>query len=194
MLSPSDIKYPQHVEQVVAPDGRREDGAANDRTARQRRARSGAFLASFITAAAALSAGFFVGSARGGRTVVIHDKPEWNNETLATATRELAFKHCANAEWESCLVGLNEAKRLDPAGNRESRVQSAWLDAVPAVRDEGLEACGHKDWDQCLEKLDVAGRYDVEGTLQPVVILARSEALHALAAPARAPSISEAKH
>lgn len=44
--------------------------------------------------------------------------------SAAEPVRRLALEKCANKEWQKCIEGLDEAKKLDPAG-----------DALPAVRD-----------------------------------------------------------
>jgi DNA-directed RNA polymerase specialized sigma24 family protein len=43
----------------------------------------------------------------------------------AEPMRRLALERCAKSEWSSCLEGLDEARRLDPAGDARPDVQNA---------------------------------------------------------------------
>jgi hypothetical protein len=190
------IEHPEDVERILAPDGRaKKDGTAKGAAERKRRERSKAFLAARITAAAVVGGVlvFIFAPPKVGPPVVIHDKPEWNDATLATAARELAFKRCAASDWEACLHDLDEARRLDPAGDADPRVQAAWQEGVQTVRADGLKACGRQDWMRCIRDLDVAARYDPKGDEQAVVKLARSEAAHEVQITPTAPGLLEAK-
>lgn len=47
--------------------------------------------------------------------------------------RERALEHCEAERWKECLEGLDEAGRLDPAGNRRDEVQRARRRAEEAL-------------------------------------------------------------
>ncbi len=52
----------------------------------------------------------------------------------AEPVRRLALEKCAAADWKSCVEGLDDAKRLDPAGEARPDVQRARQAAEDAVR------------------------------------------------------------
>ena len=54
----------------------------------------------------------------------------------AHTLRQKAFEHCAMAEYPRCLAGLDEAKDLDPIGDRSDAVQGARTHAQDALRPE----------------------------------------------------------
>lgn len=56
----------------------------------------------------------------------------------AEPMRRLALEKCANDEWKPCLEGLDEARRLDPAGDARPDVQSA-REAAAKARDRAPE-------------------------------------------------------
>jgi DNA-directed RNA polymerase specialized sigma24 family protein len=166
-------KNPEHARNVMEADGRTEAVAAKDATARQRRARSRAFLASAISALVAAAVVFFV---------MRHPQPlpgpalSWTDPALATASRELALRRCGASAWEACLFGLEEAKRLDAAGDRDPRVQRARQQAVAGSRALAMSDCLAERWKPCLDGLDLARRYDPAGEEVPILKLARSQA------------------
>jgi DNA-directed RNA polymerase specialized sigma24 family protein len=51
----------------------------------------------------------------------------------AEPVRRLAMEKCANADWKNCLDGLDEARRLDPAGDKAPAVQQARQAAQKAL-------------------------------------------------------------
>jgi hypothetical protein len=86
--------------------------------------------------AAALALGFvFIAVAEGAAIVAYFERPQItpDNERAPPPTpHELAEKlhddamgHCAVSSWASCKDKLDEAARLDPAGDSEPRVQRA---------------------------------------------------------------------
>lgn len=51
----------------------------------------------------------------------------------AIELRRVALEHCNSKEWQPCLDGLDEAAKLDPAGDTASEVQSARKAAKDAL-------------------------------------------------------------
>jgi hypothetical protein len=43
----------------------------------------------------------------------------------ASELRQRAFEACSREQWKECLAGLDEAKKLDPAGDEGAAVQAA---------------------------------------------------------------------
>jgi hypothetical protein len=58
------------------------------------------------------------------------------NQLAAKKLRVEAKERCAAADWESCLVKLDDAKALDPAGDLVPEVKAERVQANRAVRDE----------------------------------------------------------
>ena len=166
-------KHPEHARNVMEADGRKEAAIAKDSTARARRARSRTFLAATISAALAAALVFLI--VRPRRPLPVPGL-EWNDSTLATASRELALRRCGASAWEACLFGLEEAKRLDAAGDRDPRVQRARQHAIAASRAQAMSDCLAEQWKPCLDGLDLARRYDRAGDEVPLIQLARSQA------------------
>ncbi len=54
----------------------------------------------------------------------------------AHALREKAFEECDRSKWKECLEKLDEAKGLDPAGDRDPKVGAARAKANDALRNE----------------------------------------------------------
>jgi len=54
------------------------------------------------------------------------------DQRTAEELRKRAFDACNREQWKECLAGLDEAKRLDPAGDEEPAVQAARKHAVQA--------------------------------------------------------------
>ena len=52
----------------------------------------------------------------------------------AEPVRRLALEKCAAADWKNCVEGLDDAKRLDPAGDARPEVQRARQAAVDAAK------------------------------------------------------------
>jgi hypothetical protein len=167
-------KYPEHAREIAAVDGRKKGGTSKNAAERQRRSRARMFLASTISAA--LSAAMVLFLVRDRIQGPRIQKPDWTNSTLAAASREIALRRCAHSEWEPCLFGLSEAKRLDPGGDGDDRVQRARQQGIEALRVNALDACKAGRWQSCLDGLNVARTYDPEGDRVPLVQLARSEA------------------
>lgn len=58
--------------------------------------------------------------------------------------RERGLAACDQRRWQECLDGLGAARDLDPAGDKDARVQAAWRAALEAIRlpapiDRGTE-------------------------------------------------------
>jgi hypothetical protein len=58
--------------------------------------------------------------------------------------RERGLAACDQHRWQECLDGLGAARGLDPAGDKDARVQAAWRAALEAIRlpvhiDRGTE-------------------------------------------------------
>lgn len=51
----------------------------------------------------------------------------------AEGVRKVALERCAASEWKACVEGLDEAKRLDPAGDTAPEVRRAREDAAKAL-------------------------------------------------------------
>jgi RNA polymerase sigma factor (sigma-70 family) len=64
----------------------------------------------------------------------------------AEKVRRLALERCAHDEWKPCLEGLDEARRIDPAGDAQPEVQKARqaagraLDGQPPLLDDNTPA------------------------------------------------------
>ena len=70
---------------------------------------------------------------------ILHkDKPdEITHEVVdprAEPMRRLALEKCANKDWKNCVDGLDEARRLDPAGDTKPEVQKARQAADDALK------------------------------------------------------------
>jgi RNA polymerase sigma factor (sigma-70 family) len=59
-------------------------------------------------------------------------------QELAAAVRKDALSQCAAGEYLDCLIGLNEAKKLDPAGDEAPEVREA-----RRVANQALDALDH---------------------------------------------------
>jgi DNA-directed RNA polymerase specialized sigma24 family protein len=57
----------------------------------------------------------------------------------AEPVRKLALESCASSDWKKCLDGLDEARRLDPAGDKRPDVQRARQAAEDAVKTPAPE-------------------------------------------------------
>jgi hypothetical protein len=57
-----------------------------------------------------------------GPDIVAHPP---TNQELAAAYRTMADESCARRDWVACKASLDEAAKLDPAGESEPRVQTA---------------------------------------------------------------------
>lgn len=73
--------------------------------------------------------------------VVIAPEPSVRPDPRGVELRRLALEQCERAQYENCLRGLDEAKRLDPAGDRAPSIQeirrvAAEALAKPAPVDE----------------------------------------------------------
>jgi len=53
--------------------------------------------------------------------IIVHE----DVDPRAEPVRRLALEKCAAADWKACVDGLDEAKRLDPAGDKQPVVQQA---------------------------------------------------------------------
>lgn len=181
-------KHPDHAAQLRAGDGRKDGGGAKDAATRKRRERARTVLASAISAALAAAAVLLLVMGRQPTPTVIKPPPPfaWTDTTLAEASRRVALRRCDEKQWQACLVGLDEAKRLDPAHTGPAE-QAAWQAALVGLRSEALDACGEKQWLTCIEKLDLAQQFDPGGESDARIQLARSEALGQLRGPAPAP-------
>ncbi len=73
----------------------------------------------FAAACAALF--LFVKLTKGPEIVT---RPPANRE-MAEAQRNMAEESCARKDWVACKASLDEAAKLDPAGEGEPRVQTA---------------------------------------------------------------------
>ena len=62
--------------------------------------------------------------ARSRHEPIARDAPD-AGDPRAEPMRRLALEKCAHGEWTPCLDGLDEAKRLDPAGDARHDVQRA---------------------------------------------------------------------
>jgi hypothetical protein len=51
----------------------------------------------------------------------------------AAALRQQAFAECDAQQWNECLVHIQRASKLDPAGDKDPRVEAARLAALGAV-------------------------------------------------------------
>ncbi len=92
------------------------------------------------------------------------------DEEAARTTRSLAERYCAGKDWAACNRYLDDAKRLDPAGDTAPSVQDARRQAQEALRSaaadlrqDAKDACAAEKWDLCLSKLDAARAIDPEG-------------------------------
>jgi RNA polymerase sigma factor (sigma-70 family) len=57
----------------------------------------------------------------------------------AEELRRLALERCDQGEWQPCLDGLNEARKLDPDGDQTQRVQEARAAAARGLAPETTE-------------------------------------------------------
>jgi hypothetical protein len=57
------------------------------------------------------------------------------DQRTAADLRKRAFDACSREQWKECLAGLDEAKRLDPAGDEAAAVQAARRRAGQAGTD-----------------------------------------------------------
>jgi DNA-directed RNA polymerase specialized sigma24 family protein len=64
--------------------------------------------------------------------IITHDVVDPRAEPM----RRLALEKCAGAEWKPCVDGLDEARRLDPAGDARPDVQQARDAAANALKRE----------------------------------------------------------
>jgi DNA-directed RNA polymerase specialized sigma24 family protein len=71
---------------------------------------------------------FIVGKADGPEPIT-HDVVDPRAEPM----RRLALEKCASDDWKPCLEGLDQARRLDPAGDARPDVQSARRAAAKAL-------------------------------------------------------------
>jgi DNA-directed RNA polymerase specialized sigma24 family protein len=116
---------------------------------------------------------------------------------LAASARELGMRNCQAKQWKTCLAELDEAKKLDPAGDATPAILRARHDAdeakeklpipptwfkVADVRSEGLKRCQAQSWAMCLSLLDAARKYDPEGDLTAEISAARAAAGEGLSA------------
>ncbi|MBX3185668.1 MAG: hypothetical protein KF819_01580 [Labilithrix sp.] len=53
----------------------------------------------------------------------------------ADGIRRVALGNCASGEWKACVEGLDEARRLDPAGDDQPEVQKARGQAADALKN-----------------------------------------------------------
>jgi hypothetical protein len=79
------------------------------------------------------------------------DRPTQNRpDASPTATaapspqqiRERALEACDRQQWAECLNGLDGARELDPAGDRDPRIQAARRDATEGMRNLELKRWG----------------------------------------------------
>jgi hypothetical protein len=66
---------------------------------------------------------FLIVKATQGPDIVTHPGP--SDHELAEAQRGDAEANCARKDWVACKASLDDAARLDPAGESEPRVQKA---------------------------------------------------------------------
>lgn len=65
--------------------------------------------------------------------VIVHDPHTVPIDPRGEAVRRIALEKCAASEWKTCIEGLDEAKRLDPAGDARPEVKRAREDAEKAL-------------------------------------------------------------
>jgi RNA polymerase sigma factor (sigma-70 family) len=63
---------------------------------------------------------------------IVHDPNAVPIDPRAQQIRKDALERCAASDWAKCVDGLDEAKRLDPAGDARPEVQKARQDAQKA--------------------------------------------------------------
>jgi DNA-directed RNA polymerase specialized sigma24 family protein len=65
--------------------------------------------------------------------VVLVPEPSSRPDLRAVELRRFALEKCERAEYEECLRGLDEAKRLDPSGDRAAAIQEVRRVAAEAL-------------------------------------------------------------
>ncbi len=88
-------------------------------------------------AAAACFAAFLLVKLTLGPDRVSHPR---DDRTIAEADRDMAEASCALKDWAACKDRLDEAAKLDPAGEREPRVQKARAELAAGVATRPAEA------------------------------------------------------
>lgn len=88
--------------------------------------------------AAACFALFLIVKATEGPDIVAHPHP--SDHELAEARRGEAEASCARKEWVACKANLDDAARLDPAGESEPRVQKARQEIAAGMAGHSADA------------------------------------------------------
>jgi RNA polymerase sigma factor (sigma-70 family) len=68
-----------------------------------------------------------------GPEPIAHDPNNVPIDPRAEPMRQQALERCAASDWAKCLDGLDQAKRMDPAGDARPEVQRARQDAEKAL-------------------------------------------------------------
>ena len=88
--------------------------------------------------AAACFALFLVVKATQGPEIVSHPHP--SDHELAEARRGEAEASCARSDWVACKARLDDAARIDPAGESEPRVQKARQEIAAGMAGPSADA------------------------------------------------------
>lgn len=122
--------------QEIAQDARVPAARVRQRVSRLRRALRSRWTAELSAAAGVIALALLVWwwNKRPTEPPIVHEKPTPELDR-GRDLREHALRDCEAADWDRCIAGLDAAKRLDPAGDRSTRVERTRAAAEAALRE-----------------------------------------------------------